>query len=87
MLSNLGLTVSPASLKLEGTDAQNHEVFTELKRIQQYFGKIKTAEEPEASRNVTVNQEATARVLKANLVRSRRALCNGKAKQNANSLE
>jgi exosome complex protein LRP1 len=56
-----------SSLKLEGIDAQNHEVFTELKRIQQYFGKIKTAEEPEASRNVTVNQEATARVLKANL--------------------
>jgi exosome complex protein LRP1 len=61
-------------LKLQGQDAQNHVVFTELKRIQQYFAKIKTAEETEteeveAERRTTVNQEAAARVLKANLVR------------------
>lgn len=57
-----------ASLKLQGADAQNHAVFTELKRIQQYFAKIKAAEEPEAQRNLTVNQEAAARMLKSDLV-------------------
>merc|ERR1712000_126885 len=58
-----------ASLKLEGQDAQNHEVFTELKRIQQYFAKIKAAEEPEpeAQRSTTVNKEAAARILKSDL--------------------
>jgi exosome complex protein LRP1 len=64
------LTIFVASLKLEGTDAQNHAVFTELKRVQQYFGKIKAVEEPavEETRNLTVNQEAAARILKADLV-------------------
>ncbi|KAI8683237.1 hypothetical protein LRP88_04789 [Fusarium phalaenopsidis] len=58
-----------SSLKLEGIDAQNHAVFTELKRVQQYFGKIKAVEEPavEETRNLTVNQEAAARILKADL--------------------
>ncbi|KAM6535586.1 hypothetical protein FALCPG4_005140 [Fusarium falciforme] len=58
-----------SSLKLEGTDAQNHAVFTELKRVQQYFGKIKAVEAPavEEARNLTVNQEAAARILKADL--------------------
>ncbi|UPK91357.1 hypothetical protein LCI18_002292 [Fusarium solani-melongenae] len=58
-----------SSLKLEGTDAQNHAVFTELKRVQQYFGKIKAVEAPavEETRNLTVNQEAAARILKADL--------------------
>lgn len=62
-----------ASLKLEGQDAQNHEVFTELKRIQQYFAKIKKVEEPrpESDRpNLTVNKEAAARILKSDLVSS-----------------
>lgn len=61
--------LTTASLKLQGGDAQNHAVFTELKRIQQYFAKIKAAEEPEAPRNLTVNQEAAARMLKSDLVR------------------
>ncbi|KAF4979368.1 hypothetical protein FZEAL_4409 [Fusarium zealandicum] len=58
-----------SSLKLEGADAQNHAVFTELKRIQQYFGKIKAIESPavEEPRNLTVNREAAARILKADL--------------------
>jgi len=56
-----------SSLKLQGADAQNHDVFTELKRVQQYFAKIKAAEEPEAPRNMTVNQEAAARMLKSDL--------------------
>ena len=58
----------PASLRLQGADAQNHAVFTELKRVQQYFAKIKAIEEPEAQRTTTVNQEAAARILKADLV-------------------
>ncbi|KAI9163484.1 Exosome complex protein [Paramyrothecium foliicola] len=58
-----------SSLKLQGTDALNHPVYAELKRVQQYFAKIKAAEEPEAQRTTTVNKEAAARVLKADLVR------------------
>ncbi|OAQ68685.1 exosome-associated family protein [Pochonia chlamydosporia 170] len=54
-------------LRLQGADAQNHAVYAELKRVQQYFSKIKTAEEPEAQRSLVVNQEAAARVLKADL--------------------
>ncbi|GKU04314.1 exosome-associated family protein [Fusarium langsethiae] len=58
-----------SSLKLEGSDTQTQAVLTELKRIQQYFGKIKNIETPEVeeSRNLTVNQEAAARILKADL--------------------
>ncbi|GJN67421.1 hypothetical protein PLIIFM63780_004860 [Purpureocillium lilacinum] len=58
-----------SSLKLQGTDAQSHAVFTELKRVQQYFAKIKGVEEPEpqGQRSTTVNQEAAARILKADL--------------------
>lgn len=61
-----------ASLKLEGSDTQTAAVLTELKRIQQYFGKIKNIEAPpaEESRSTTVNQEAAARILKADLVRN-----------------
>lgn len=55
-------------MKVQGADAQNHAVYGELKRIQQYFAKIKAAEEPEAKRTLTVNQEAAARILKADLV-------------------
>ncbi|KAF5023374.1 hypothetical protein F66182_4577 [Fusarium sp. NRRL 66182] len=58
-----------SSLKLEGSDSQTQAVLTELKRIQQYFGKIKAVEAPakEEPRNLTVNQEAAARILKADL--------------------
>ncbi|KAK7417003.1 hypothetical protein QQZ08_011801 [Neonectria magnoliae] len=60
-----------SSLKLEGTDAQNHAVFAELKRVRQYFAKINAAEKPEEKpeekRSLTLNQEATARILKADL--------------------
>jgi exosome complex protein LRP1 len=57
-------------LKLEGSDTQTQAVLTELKRIQQYFGKIKDIEAPpvEETRSMTVNQEAAARILKADLV-------------------
>lgn len=62
--------VFAAYLRLQGADAQNHAVYAELKRVQQYFGKINAVEEPEGAgkRNVVVNQEAAARILKADLV-------------------
>ncbi|KAG5992049.1 hypothetical protein E4U54_003753 [Claviceps lovelessii] len=58
-----------AHLRLQGSDAQNHAVYAELKRVQHYFGKIKAVEEPEGTerRTVVVNQEAAARLLKADL--------------------
>ncbi|KZZ90508.1 exosome-associated family protein [Moelleriella libera RCEF 2490] len=64
-----------AHLRLQGADAQKHPVYAELKRIQQSFGKIKAAEEAEGSqdtsakdgRSLVVNQEAAARMLKADL--------------------
>ncbi|PHH70553.1 hypothetical protein CDD80_5933 [Ophiocordyceps camponoti-rufipedis] len=58
-----------SSLRLQGVDARNHAVFTELKRVQQYFGKIQDAEGSKQRPTLTVNQEATARILKAGLVR------------------
>ncbi|EGU77106.1 hypothetical protein FOXB_12404 [Fusarium oxysporum f. sp. conglutinans Fo5176] len=50
-------------------EAQTQAVLTELKRIQQYFGKIKNIESPPEpeTRTLTINQEATARILKADL--------------------
>ncbi|OAA38669.1 exosome-associated family protein [Beauveria brongniartii RCEF 3172] len=56
-----------SALKLQGADAQDHAVYAELKRVQQYFGKIKAIEEPVGQRTTTVNQEAAARFLKADL--------------------
>uniref|UniRef100_A0A8H7TV06 Exosome complex protein n=1 Tax=Bionectria ochroleuca TaxID=29856 RepID=A0A8H7TV06_BIOOC len=56
-----------SSLKLQNVNAQEHAVFTELKRIQQKFAKIKAAEAPQEERKTTVNQEAAARILKADL--------------------
>lgn len=67
-LQSINKSDCPAALKLQGTDAQNHAVYAELKRVQQYFGKIKAIEEPPAERSTTVNKEAAARVLKADLV-------------------
>lgn len=66
-------------MKFSDADAQqSQEVMDELKRVQQYFVKIKNAEAPSGSapeaaaaqRSTTVNQEAAARLLKADLVRT-----------------
>ena len=65
------LTRATAALKLQGVDTQNHPILTELKRVQQYFAKIKAIEEPPAPpepRNVSLNTEAAARVIKAGVV-------------------
>jgi hypothetical protein len=59
-----------ASLKLQGADALQHPLYTtELKRVKQYFAKIEAAENPVGPRkNMSLNKEATARILKADLV-------------------
>jgi len=52
-------------------DAQNHPIFAELKRVQQYFAKIKAIEDPPAPpepRTASVNTEAAARIIKADIV-------------------
>ncbi|KAK1837680.1 exosome-associated family protein [Colletotrichum chrysophilum] len=58
-----------SSLRLQGVDAKDHNVMTELKRVQQYFAKIKQVEEAQnpSQRTMTVNTEAATRILKADL--------------------
>ncbi|KAF9872248.1 exosome-associated family protein [Colletotrichum karsti] len=58
-----------SSLRLQNVDVKGHNVMTELKRVQQYFGKIKKVEEAQtpAQRTMTVNTEAATRILKADL--------------------
>ncbi|TDZ18023.1 Exosome complex protein [Colletotrichum sidae] len=58
-----------SSLRLQNVDAKDHNVMTELKRVQQYFGKIKKVEEAQtpAQRTTTLNTEAATRMLKADL--------------------
>ncbi|KAF6810243.1 Sas10/Utp3/C1D family protein [Colletotrichum sojae] len=58
-----------SSLRLQNVDTKEHNVMTELKRVQQYFGKIKQVEEAQnpAQRTMTVNTEAATRILKADL--------------------
>ncbi|KAL0937948.1 Sas10/Utp3/C1D family protein [Colletotrichum truncatum] len=58
-----------SSLRLQNVDAKDHNIMTELKRVQQYFGKIKQVEEAQtpAQRTMTVNTEAATRILKADL--------------------
>lgn len=59
-----------AGLRLQGSDALTHPVFTtELKRVKQYFSKIEAAENPVQPRtNMKVNTEAATRIIKAGLV-------------------
>ncbi|EGS22834.1 uncharacterized protein CTHT_0013100 [Thermochaetoides thermophila DSM 1495] len=56
-----------SALRLNGVDVKNHPVFTEITRVRQYFEKIKKLEEPPAERETTVNKEAAARVIRADL--------------------
>lgn len=59
-----------AGLRLQGSDALTHPVFTtELKRVKQYFAKIEAAENPVQPRtNMKLNTEAATRIIKAGLV-------------------
>jgi len=56
-----------SSLRLNGVEAKDHAVFTELTRVKQYFEKIKKLEEPTPEREKTVNTEAAARFIRADL--------------------
>ncbi len=49
-------------------DARDHAVFTELRRVRQYFDKIKRIESPPLPRGAGLNKEAAIRFLKADLV-------------------
>lgn len=56
-----------SALKLNGVDARNHAVFTELTRVRQYFDKIKEAEATPQQPTVTLNKEAAGRFIKHGL--------------------
>lgn len=54
-----------SSLRLSGVDAKSHPVMTELKRVQQYFEKIKAIENPETQRpNLALDKGAAGRFVK-----------------------
>lgn len=57
------------SLRLSGTDAKNHPVFEELKRVKEYFGKITAAENIGAGGGARgrLDKEAAGRFVKAGL--------------------
>lgn len=56
----------PAVLKLNGVNAKEHPIFTELTRVKQYFEKIKEAEDggPEKRKNMKLNAPAANRFIK-----------------------
>ncbi|KAL2198643.1 Sas10/Utp3/C1D family-domain-containing protein [Corynascus similis CBS 632.67] len=56
-----------SALRLNGVDAKNHPIFTELTRVRQYVEKIEKLEKPLAERENAVNTEAAARFLKSDL--------------------
>lgn len=56
-----------SALRLNGTDAKEHPVFTELARVRQYYEKIKKAEDPPEQRTQGVNTQAAIRFIKADL--------------------
>lgn len=56
-----------SALRLNGTDAKEHPVFTELARVRQYYQKIKKAEDPPEQRTQGVNTQAAIRFIKADL--------------------
>ena len=62
------LTLEVASLRLNGVDAKNHAIFTELTRVRQYFEKIKKIEEPVPERETTLNTQAAIRFIQSDLV-------------------
>ncbi|EGZ78421.1 hypothetical protein NEUTE2DRAFT_154832 [Neurospora tetrasperma FGSC 2509] len=56
-----------SSLRLNGVDAKEHAIFTELTRVRQYFEKIQNIENPPQEREQTVNKEAAARFIRSDL--------------------
>ncbi|KAK4199718.1 Sas10/Utp3/C1D family-domain-containing protein [Triangularia verruculosa] len=56
-----------SSLRLNGVDAKQHPVFTELTRVRQYLEKIQKIESPPAERESGVNTEVAARFIRNDL--------------------
>ena len=69
-----------ASLRLSDVNAKEHPIMNELKRVKQYFDKIKVAEHGEEKReNMSLNKDAARRVIKHALVRP--TICGGQVTQ------
>ncbi|KAK3943170.1 Sas10/Utp3/C1D family-domain-containing protein [Diplogelasinospora grovesii] len=56
-----------SSLRLNGVEAKNHAIFTELTRVRQYFDKIQKVESPPPPRETTLNTEAAIRFVRNDL--------------------
>ncbi|KAH8882684.1 hypothetical protein GQ53DRAFT_444503 [Thozetella sp. PMI_491] len=56
-----------STLQLNGGDARQHAVFTEITRIRQYFEKIKKAETPAPQRETGLNTQAAMRFIRSDL--------------------
>jgi exosome complex protein LRP1 len=61
-----------SALRLQGTDAKSHPVFTELNRTRQYFEKIKVTEMGPQQPKMRVDKEAVGRFVKAGLAGNER---------------
>ena len=57
----------PAYLNLNGVNAKEHAVFTELTRVRQYFQKIKQVEDAPIKPNQSLDKAAANRFIKAGL--------------------
>lgn len=63
------LTILVAYLRLHGVKATEHPVFREIKRVKQYFDKIKGLETEPEQRNMVLDKQAAGRFIKHGLVR------------------
>ena len=65
-----GIDLRTAFLRLHGEQAREHPVFQELKRVKQYFAKIKQVEFPddEDTSKMRLDREAANRFIKHALV-------------------
>lgn len=61
------LTIPLAYLRLNGVDARQHAVFTELTRVKQYFEKVAHAENP-PKRTMELDKGVAGRFITAGLV-------------------
>ncbi|KAI1323943.1 Sas10/Utp3/C1D family-domain-containing protein [Xylariaceae sp. FL0255] len=62
-----------SALRLNEVDAKEHPVFKELKRVRQYFDKIKNIENPpsDQKREQTLNKEAAIRFIRSDLAENK----------------
>ena len=64
-----------AYLRLQGVNAKEHKIFTELQRVRQYFTKLAEAEEsstPSKRENLSLNKQAAGRMIKQALASNKR---------------